>query len=217
MGKNKNQIATLGDIESFYKSPHFTGTDLRGSNKCLIWQRLLDSHDKGLIRGTNDAYVSGKTLNKCVKWDDIMANHNATIPIYCSITEHVTGKTQASTIIFYYNYKTSGSSTWNSVETGRMELGSGGKVDGSASGVCYVKVNPSVSGTVTDDYLTVWCGTTGASRRYSCSYTTTTDTDYHYTTDISGKSVTYQPRYGTSGRRYAPALAWTYGIYFTIN
>ena len=193
MGKNTNQIATFKDLTSIgYRLP--SGIS-HSSQKCIINPEYLDiiessTNTTDIRYQTYFSSYHGSTLPKCVKWDNIDASsgqepptsdsslsntvrYGVTVPIKVTIKESVSGSTQAGDINFYYNYKLSGSSTFNKVCTAKYTFGS---VSGSSSAIVYVLINPKVSGTVVSDYLSIKCGTTRYNQNWTISY-------YNWTTD----------------------------------
>lgn len=168
---------------------------------------------------------------KCVPWNRIVgcngqvppssptSTTGARLPVYCYIEEHVSGKTKANTISFYYYYQLSGSTTWNSLETGRINLGSDGKVDGSASGTCYVLLNPKPSsGTVTSDYIVVKCYECGSNQTWYSKeeYNGVVPSSWN---QASGKGVSLSITWASQAKlgRYNETLRNLTGVHFYID
>lgn len=180
---------------------------------------------------SSSSYVKFYSSQKCVPWNRIVGYNGqippstptsttgARVPVHCYIEEHVSGKTKANTVSFYYCYQLSGSTTWNQLETGRINLGSDGKVDGSASGTCYVLVNPKPSsGTVVSDYLIVKCYECGGNQtwKYKSEYNGSTPTSW---TAGSNKAATFGVTWVNSASlgSYNNTIRQLTGMYFYID
>lgn len=179
---------------------------------------------------SSSSYIRYYLGTKCVPWNRIVGYNGqvppssptsttgARLPVYCYIAEDVTGKSKANTISFYYNYQLSGSTTWNTLETGRIDLGSDGKVDGSSSGTCYVLLNPRPSsGTVTNDYFAVKCYECGGNQTWSYKI------EYNEVVPSSwtgaGKGVSLRVNWESSAYlgSYNDTLRQVTGVYFYID
>lgn len=187
------------------------------------------SFTKGSL--SSSSYVRYYLGTKCVPWNRIVGYNGqippssptsttgARLPVYCYIEEHVTGKTKANTISFYYYYQLSGSTTWNVLETGRISLGSGGKVDGSASGTCNVLLNPKPSsGTVTKDYLAVKCYECGSNQSWSRKIEYNGSVPSSWTS--VGKGATLTITFGSDSAylgSYNDTLRQVTGVYFYVT
>lgn len=180
MGKNTNQIATFSNLADVgYR--WFSGTiGSPDPNHCVIDTDLYNLHH-GHTWDTDPWVLWPDKTNKALKWSDVPGSSKQAITVtngiyngyeiannYVSlgIEEGVSGKTRATVITIYYNYKLSGSSTWNKLIVEKEDLGDGGNISGSASGGAFVPLNPYVAGTVAADYLSIHCGTTNLNQTW---------------------------------------------------
>lgn len=127
---------------------------------------------------TVNFYKTGETSNtasiqiypskKCISRAELN-NEHPTVAVTCTITEdRPLVATKANTIKFYHCYKTQDGSEYE-VEIGKWSAGS--KVDEQATGSCNIDLNSiiNIPNPTTSD-LKVWCGTTGSTQIWECSY-----------------------------------------------
>lgn len=186
MGKNANQIATFGNLKDIGYRWNTTTIGSPDDSHCVINSDLYKLRQSS---GLENTYPGSWNLNdaKTIKWSDIpgasrqvITTSNGVTNAYelahntCSIyiEEHVTGKTDANTINFYYNYQLSGSATWYKLLVDTNNLGANGQIENSSVGVGFLVLNPYVNGTVVSDYLSITCGTTSKNQtwKYKLGY-----------------------------------------------
>lgn len=115
---------------------------------------------------SNITFYSSK---KCIPYQFIIQK-NPTKTIECVLIDNVPGKLRADIIKFYHKYKI------NNIEY-RDELGSVQIVDEDdnngeiSSKTCNMPIipKPSVSGTLQESYLYVYCGETSLNRNFTCT------------------------------------------------
>ena len=241
MGKNTNQIATFGDLKNLgYRWPSaMLGNP--SDNHCVTTSDIYTLHHNTTgyyyWEYTSPALTWSTNNNKAMKWSDIPgaagqtpnidnAYKQAHNMVKCVIKESVVGKTNASTITFYYNFKESGSTVWQKLAVSQCELGSGGKVDSSADTLGYLVINPVIIKNTTglpcsisDDYLSIKCGDTSSKQTWSYylsfSYLQNLGTVW---TQISGTSESCEITVGsTSGLNYTDSIRTLEEVGFKVT
>lgn len=231
MGKNTNQIATFSNIQDVgYR--WFSGTiGSPNSNHCVIDTDLYNLHN-GHTWDTNPWLTWPNKTNKAMKWSDIPGSSKQTITknngVYNSyaiannyvslgIEEGVSGQTRATVITIYYNYKLSGSSTWNKLIVNQEDLGEESNISGSASGGTFIPLNPYVSGTVAADFLSIHCGTCNANQTWYVKVGNLGSTPSSWT-KVSSSAKSYEYSNGTpSYCRYAADVRSITSIQFRVE
>lgn len=231
MGKNNNQIATFYDLASIgYRLPSGVSST---SKQCITYGDLSTiSNASDIGYKTTNCTVSGYASNRLVTWNNVPArsgqnpdSYSATstsgvrIPINVKIIDKIDiFATDVNTITIYYCYKLTGTAVRDKI-VGQVNLGKNGKVDKEASGTLYALVNPTVSGTIEDDYLRIVIGTASALtgnrfivkvRSYSGNYDTDTNTNA-----IVQKTISLGAK--TGERNYNKILRDIYYIEATID
>lgn len=235
MGKNTNQIATFGDLKSI---GYRWTTSIMGSptdNHCVTTGDIYRLKDSNYTTGSNywtytHLPISYSTNSyKCIKWSAVPASsaqganpsgtYNQTCNLaYCRIEEGVVGQTQASTINVYYVYK----STSTSSETARLvattELGSGGKVNGSSTGLLYLPLNPMSNASVYQDWLRITCGTTSSNQtwKHKLGYGSE-PSSWTSSSSSKVKSVTLNPGISTGAKTYASTIQKLTHVCFRVD
>lgn len=234
MGKNTNQIATFGDLKSI---GYRWTTDIMGSpanNHCVTTSDIYRLKDKNYTVGNNYwTYTHLPTTystnsSKCIKWSDVPAStaqgvnpsgayNQAKNIAYCRIEEGVSGKTQASTINVYYVCKVTSTSPDIDYLITTTELGSGGKVDVSSTGLLYLPLNPINNTSLYQDWLRITCGTTGSNRtwKYKLGYGSEPSSWSNFPSKAA--SVTLNISKSTGAKTYASTIQKLTHVCFRVE
>lgn len=203
MGKYTNCVATFDDITDIgYQVP---GQYTYASKEGVTYGDLRNLESNGRICNLNISASLPDT--KCVVWQNVPGVNGQTpnytqqdinnmkppatgiyVPIVCHLSRPSGSATNANVVTFNYKYKLSGETSFRTSTTGKAHCSdlSNGKLSSYAAVICWVMLNPKVSGTVTQATLEINCGT--ATYKQDFSFTTNVG---HSTSWSDTKSISY--------------------------
>lgn len=182
----------------------------------------------GFRRDALDIY-SCYSPDMCIPWNRIRGSApqsssslepEARAHVTCRVEESISGSIEAQTVEFLYEYKLEGSDTWESITTGSAYLYTSAEtLSGFDEMICYVLLNPYVSGNVVADRLGIRCGTvsSGCYWMWKTIYDNEIPESWRVQTSNS-KSTTFKVYFGdTNNKTYNTTLARLTGFYWKIS
>ena len=160
---------------SWYFSPRNVATNIGQDTTLYLYLILTNQTSFSNSFQINWNQVTSGNLNlnyiplkKCIKYSVASSKKFSQLWLF-SITESVTGKTDANNISVRYAYKTSSTAAETYVNAASCSLSDPDRANGTFSASSYVQYNPRklLSTAPYSSRLTIWCGSTNINQSWS--------------------------------------------------